>query len=245
MTLQRPFLLPANSAAAFPEAQWALSEPNGLLAIGGDLSPQRLLNAYAGGIFPWFSPGQPVLWWSPDPRTVFDSGCIHLSRRFRRQLRTCSWVVRADTAFAEVIYACATIRRLEQDGTWITPSMRAAYNQLHRLGYAHSIEVWDESRLVGGLYGVGLGRLFFAESMFSAESGGSKVALAALAYRLAEWGWPLIDAQMENAHLSRLGAFSIPRTEFLRHVRQLSRQKEAAIPWTARFGLLPATQLAH
>jgi leucyl/phenylalanyl-tRNA--protein transferase len=228
----------------FPPAEHALREPNGLLAVGGDLSVPRLLEAYRRGIFPWFSEGQPALWWSPDPRMVFDTdGGVRLSSRFRRTLRSSDWVVRADTRFADVIAACASTPRPGQRGTWIVPAMQRAYLALHRQGHAHSIEVFDGDRLVGGLYGVAVGAMFFAESMFSAESGGSKVALAALAHRLKAWGWPLIDAQVENDHLVRMGATTMPRDEFLRHVARQVAVDEAPGAWTARFGELNAADL--
>ncbi|MGH8026508.1 MAG: leucyl/phenylalanyl-tRNA--protein transferase, partial [Pseudoxanthomonas sp.] len=212
------------------------------------LSPQRLLNAYRHGIFPWYSEGQPVLWWTPDPRMVFRTDSVRLSSRFCRELRRSAWQVRADTAFADVVAACASTPRSGQDGTWITDDMQAAYQALHRLGHAHSVEVFDvghsgESRLVGGIYGVAIGRMFFGESMYSGESGGSKVALAALAIRLREWGWPLIDAQVENPHLSSLGAESWPRSEFLRRIDLLTGLPEAPGSWTLRFGMLPAALL--
>lgn len=242
-------LLDADPATPFPPAASALREPDGLLAAGGDLSPQRLLNAYAHGIFPWYSDGQPILWWSPDPRMVFRTEGVHLSRRLRRTLRGLPWVATADTAFDAVVAACASAPRAGQRGTWITPAMRAAYGELHRLGHAHSIEVRDDgmpagSRLVGGLYGVTIGRMFFAESMFSARSGGSKAALAALASRLASWGWPLFDAQVENPHLRSLGAEAWPRARFLREMAALAALPEPAGPWTARFGALPVATLA-
>jgi len=228
----------------FPPVQSALIEPDGLLAMGGDLSPARLLNAYRHGIFPWFSQGEPILWWSPDPRMVFRTASVRLSSRFRRRLRGSTWHVQADTAFDEVIAACARIPRRGERGTWITGSMRAAYGELHRLGHAHSVEVFDGPRLVGGIYGVASGRMFFGESMFSLESGGSKVALGALAHRLLEWGWPLIDAQVGNPHLCSLGAEPWPREIFLGHVAELTAQTEPAGPWTTRFGTLPASVLA-
>lgn len=238
-------ILGADPTAPFPPAESALREPDGLLAAGGDLSPARLLAAYAHGIFPWYSEGQPILWWSPDPRMVFRTEGVRLSRRFRRTLRALPWVATADTAFDAVVAACATAPRAGQHGTWITPEMRAAYGALHRLGHAHSIEVRDdEGGLAGGLYGVAVGRMFFAESMFSARSGGSKAALAALAARLAAWGWPLVDAQVENAHLRMLGAESWPRTRFLREVERLSALGEPSGPWTERFGALPVAALA-
>lgn len=246
---QRPALLAADPEAPFPAADNALRQPDGLLAIGGDLSPRRLLNAYRHGIFPWYSEGQPVLWWTPDPRMVFRTDGVRLSSRFRRQLRRSTWQVRADTAFAKVVAACASTPRPGQDGTWITDDMQDAYLQLHRLGHAHSVEVFDigdsgKERLVGGIYGVAIGRMFFGESMYSGESGGSKVALAALALRLREWGWPLIDAQVENPHLSSLGAESWPRSRFLSKVALLTGVPEAPGAWTQRFGVIQAAALA-
>ena len=237
-------MLDSDPQASFPPIDSALREPDGLLAMGGDLSPARLLNAYSHGIFPWFSQGEPILWWSPDPRMVFRTDGVRLSSRFRRGLRGSRWQVRADTAFGDVIEACARIPRRGERGTWITARMRAAYIEMHRLGHAHSVEVFDGQRLVGGIYGVAIGRMFFGESMFSAAAGGSKVALAALAHRLLGWGWPLIDAQVENAHLISLGAESWPRPVFLRHVATLTTLAEPPGHWATRFGVLPAHLLA-
>jgi leucyl/phenylalanyl-tRNA--protein transferase len=242
-------VLPDDPLAGFPPAEGALREPDGLLAMGGDLSPARLLNAYRHGIFPWYSDGQPFLWWTPDPRMVFRSDGVHLSSRFRRSLRHSPWVVRADGVFDAVIDACARVPRAGQHGTWITDDMRSAYRNLHQLGHAHSIEVFDGADsdgadLVGGLYGVAIGRMFFAESMFSARSGGSKVALAALARRLRDWEWPLIDAQVENLHLVGLGAEAWPRADFLRRIATLVAAPAAPGPWSERFGDLPAARLA-
>jgi leucyl/phenylalanyl-tRNA---protein transferase len=228
----------------FPPAEHALDEPNGLLAIGGDLSPGRLLDAYRHGIFPWYSTGQPILWWSPDPRMVFRTDGVRLSSRFRRNLRSSDWMVRADTCFDAVVEACARIPRPGQRGTWITPAMRRAYGELHRLGHAHSVEVFDGDRLVGGIYGVAIGAMVFGESMFSAESGGSKVARAALARTLQAWDFPLIDAQVENDHLPTLGAQTLPRRAFLARVHALVEAPEPPGPWTTRFGILPARALA-
>ncbi len=239
-----PALLPPDPEASFPPAETALREPDGLLAVGGDLNPARLLNAYRAGAFPWYAPGQPILWWSPDPRTVFRTDGIRLGSKFRRGLRRSRWVVRADTRFDEVIAACADIPRAGQPGTWITPEMRQAYRTMHRLGHAHSIEVFDGDRLVGGLYGMALGRMFYGESMFSAESGGSKVALAALARALHAWGWPLIDAQVENPHLLALGAERWPRDAFLAANRALVARPEPPGSWRERFGERAAADLA-
>ncbi len=247
---RRPALLAADPDSPFPQADAALRQPDGLLAVGGDLSPQRLLNAYRHGIFPWYSEGQPILWWTPDPRMVFATENVRLSSRFRRQLRRSTWQVRADTSFASVVAACASTPRPGQDGTWITEDMQAAYRELHRLGHAHSVEVFDvghsgENLLVGGIYGVAIGRMFFGESMYSGESGGSKTALAALALRLREWEWPLIDAQVENPHLISLGAESWPRSRFLAKVDLLAGIPEAPGSWTQRFGTIQAAALAE
>jgi len=237
--------LPADPAAPFPPVDLTLRDPDGLLAMGGDLSPTRLLNAYASGIFPWYSEGQPLLWWSPDPRTVFRTDGVRLSSRLRRDLRRSSWTVRADTAFDRVIEACATVARPGQRGTWITLQMRQAYQELHRLGHAHSIEVYDGADLAGGLYGVAVGRMFFGESMFSARPGGSKVALAGLAERLHRWGWPLLDAQVENPHLLSLGAEAWPRRQFLGAVAALVGDDGPVGDWAALLGELPASELAR
>jgi len=243
MALRLP-LLRDDPQAPFPDASLALRDPDGLLAMGGDLSPERLLNAYSHGVFPWFCEGQPILWWCPDPRTVFPTDQVRLSSRFRRQLRHSQWMVRADTVFDRVIEACAAIPRNGQRGTWITADMRAAYSRLHRLGHAHSVEVFDGEQLVGGIYGVAVGRMFFGESMFSARSGGSKVALAALAHRLHAWGWPLLDAQVENAHLLSLGADLWARPRFLQAIATLVGHPGTAGSWTERFGEVAACGLS-
>jgi leucyl/phenylalanyl-tRNA---protein transferase len=243
MSLHLPRL--GADATWFPPSDSALRRPDGLLAFGGDLSPVRLLEAYRRGIFPWYSDGQPILWWSPDPRAVFDTDGVHLPARFRRSLRRSTWTVRADTAFDAVIGHCATVPRAGQRGTWITASMREAYSALHRLGHAHSIEVHDaDGALAGGLYGVAVGRMFFGESMFSAQSGGSRVALAALAARLRAWGWPLIDAQVGNPHLDSMGARMLPREQFEHEVRALAADGGRHGAWTDAFGQLPASALA-
>lgn len=245
MPLRVPLLGP-DPDAPFPPAHTALDEPDGLLAIGGDLSPARLLHAYRHGIFPWYSDGQPILWWCPDPRMVFGTDGVRLSSRFRRTLRGSRWTVRADTAFDAVIDACARTQRPGQAGTWITGAMRQAYAGLHRLGHAHSVEVFDGdgATLVGGIYGVAVGRMFFGESMFSGRSGGSKVALAALALRLRSWGWPLLDAQVVNPHLVSLGAVEWPRARFLATIAPLCAVGPPAGAWTERFGRLAVPELA-
>ena len=237
-------LLSPDPGAPFPPVERALREPDGLLAAGGDLSPTRLLNAYGHGIFPWFGEDQPILWWSPDPRMVFETERFRLSSRMLRSLRKSTWSLRADTAFAEVITQCATVPRPGQDGTWISADMLAAYRELHRLGHAHSVEVFDGEQLAGGIYGVAIGRMFFGESMFSAQSGGSKVALAALARLLAHWGWPLIDAQVENPHLRSLGARLMPRTEFMSRVRALVAEPGMPGPWTMHMPDWPVSRSA-
>ena len=231
--------------APFPPVERALRDPPGLLATGGDLSVTRLLTAYRHGIFPWFSAGQPLLWWCPDPRAVFATGAMHRSRRFRRQMRASRWMLRADTAFDDVVLSCAKARRPGLAGTWITDAMREAYGALHRAGHAHSIEVFDGDRLAGGIYGVAIGRGFFGESMFSAQSGGSKVALLGLGRRLHAWGWPLIDAQLPNPHLDSLGAETWPRRRFLQDVQRLVALPEPVGDWRARFGEWPACELGE
>ena len=236
-------LLPPDPDAPFPPAGQARREPNGLLAMGGDLAPARLLNAYRHGIFPWYSAGEPILWWCPDPRMVFNTDGFRLSSRSRRTLRGSDWQIRADTAFEQVIAACATSPRPGQDGTWITAEMRTAYVELHRLGHAHSVEVFAGDRLAGGIYGVAVGRMFFGESMFSAEAGGSKAALAGLARILAGWGWPLIDAQVENPHLASLGARRMPRARFLDEVVRLAAEPAAAGSWAPLVAPFPASAL--
>jgi leucyl/phenylalanyl-tRNA--protein transferase len=238
-------VLGSDPDAPFPPLRQAQRDPNGLLAVGGDLSPTRLLNAYRHGIFPWFNEGEPILWWSPDPRVVFDTADFRLPTRFRRQLRGSGWTLSADRDFGGVMRACALAPRAGQEGgTWIGAQMLAAYQQLHRLGHAHSVEVWAGERLVGGIYGVAIGRMFFGESMFSGESGGSKAALAGLARALAAWGWPLVDAQVENPHLLSLGARRLARAGFMDQVRALAALDGRVGPWTEAFGRPAAADLA-
>jgi leucyl/phenylalanyl-tRNA--protein transferase len=210
-----PFWLePDSDPAQFPDPGYALQEPDGLLAVGGDLSPARLLNAYRQGIFPWYSDGQPILWWSPNPRAVLFPDRLKISHSLKKTLRRQRFRVTLDSAFTEVIAACSTPRP-EQEGTWITDEMQQAYGQLHRIGFAHSVEVWEDKALVGGLYGVSLGKVFFGESMFTQRSDASKVGFAHLVEQLKAWGFGLIDCQVHTSHLSSLGAEDIPRTEFL------------------------------
>lgn len=212
-----PWLRADDPPQAFPPVAAALSDPDGLLCAGGDLSPERLLEAYRRGIFPWFSAGQPILWWSPDPRTVLYPAEFKVSRSLAKTIRNRGFVVTVDREFARVMQYCADAR-LRPEGTWISPQMRAAYERLHRLGHAHSYETWHGDRLVGGLYGVALGRAFFGESMFSLEADASKVALAALVRDMIARGGRLIDCQVASAHLERLGARSIPRPQFVREL---------------------------
>ncbi|UXI70020.1 leucyl/phenylalanyl-tRNA--protein transferase [Tahibacter amnicola] len=237
-----PILRPG-SREAFPRIDQALHEPNGLLAAGGDLSPTRLLEAYRHGIFPWFSPGEPILWWSPDPRMVFATDAVHQSRRLNRWLRQCPWTIDADREFRAVMISCAAPRP-GQTGTWITASMLDAYCLLHEMGHAHSIEVYEADRLIGGLYGVAVGQMFFAESMFSHATNASKVALMALAATLRRWGWPLIDAQVSSDHLRTLGAIELPRQAFAAHVARLTARAGATGSWTGCLALERAAELA-
>jgi len=219
-----------DSGDPFPEVERALAEPNGLLAAGADLSLPRLLDAYRNGIFPWFSHDQPILWWSPDPRMVLFPAELKVSRSLARTLRNARFEVRADTAFDAVIEGCRQPRRGES-GTWITEEMAEAYGTLHRAGFAHSVETWLDGKLVGGLYGVALGRAFFGESMFARVSDASKVALVALARQLQHWGFGVIDCQMNTAHLASLGAREIPRSEFTRRLRELVHYAPVPVPW--------------
>ena len=206
----QPFrIMPHSPPDTFPDPELALEQPNGLLAAGGDLGLRRLLCAYRRGIFPWFSDGQPILWWSPDPRAVLWPDSLRISRALRRKLRRETFTITADTAFDRVILACAA-PRTGQDGTWITRDMAIAYGQLHRAGHAHSIECWRGADLVGGLYGVAIGRVFFGESMFSRVADASKIALV----HLCTLGFELIDCQLPNPHLARLGAVEMRRRRF-------------------------------
>ena len=214
----------------FPAPHLAIRE--GLLAVGGDLSPERLLLAYRSGIFPWYDEDEPILWWSPDPRMVLLPDDFHMSRSLARTIRGGTFTVTMDTAFREVIEACANAPRPDQDGTWIMPEMVQAYTRLHDLGYAHSVECRQDGRLVGGLYGVSLGRCFFGESMFHEVADASKVALAALVQRTTEWEFTLIDCQVPNPHLVRLGARKMPRKQFLALLQQSFDTPDRAGRWS-------------
>ena len=204
----------------FPPLTSALKEPNGLLAVGGDLSPRRLLEAYRRGIFPWYSEGDPILWWSPDPRMVLVPDDLRVTRSLAKTLRNAPYEVRFDTSFDDVMRGCAA-PRAGQPGTWITAEMRTAYVRLHELGYAHCAETWIDDELAGGLYGVAIGRMFYGESMFSRRRDASKIAFVHLVGHLRAEGFGLIDCQMHTEHLASLGAREIPRREFSRRLKDL------------------------
>ena len=214
----------------FPSAEKALKEPNGLLCAGADLSPARLLDAYRHGIFPWYSRGEPLLWWSPDPRMVLFCDELKVSRSLAKSMRNKGYEVRVDTSFKEVLEGCAE----RPEGTWLGPEMRAAYRALHRAGHAHSFETWRAGRLAGGLYGVAIGRMYYGESMFSRETDASKVALVALVGELKARGFPLIDCQMNTPLLASLGAREIPRRDFLRDLGALVNYPEPTETWSMR-----------
>ena len=220
-----PWLSPATP---FPPVTRALAEPNGLLAAGGDLSPARLLDAYRHGIFPWYSRGQPILWWSPDPRMVLLPHKFRPRRSLAKVLRNAAYEVRCDTAFGAVLRGCADTPREGQDGTWITDEIFAGYSALHAAGHAHSIETWIDGELAGGLYGVAIGRVFYGESMFSHATDASKIAFAHLADFLRERSCGMIDCQMKTSHLASLGAFEIPRSDFVARLDLLTREPPMA-----------------
>ncbi|MBH3258906.1 leucyl/phenylalanyl-tRNA--protein transferase [Serratia marcescens] len=213
---------------AFTSPEGALRDPNGLLAIGGDLTAPRLLAAYERGIFPWYSPGEAILWWSPDPRAVLFPTEFHLNRSLKRFLRHDPFRITLNHNFAAVIAACA---HRPDEGTWIGPEVQRAYQHLHRLGYAHSVEVWQNDQLVGGMYGVAQGALFCGESMFSRVTNASKCALMAFCRHFAAYGGELIDCQVLNAHTARLGAREIPRRQFLQQLSTLQRRPLAPACW--------------
>jgi leucyl/phenylalanyl-tRNA--protein transferase len=227
---------------AFPDPQRALREPDGLLAVGGDLAPERLLAAYRRGIFPWFEAGQPVLWWSPDPRAVLRPDELKVSTSLRKSLRSARLEITLDSAFAAVIRGCAQPRP-RQRGTWLTDEMVSAYERLHALGHAHSVEVRRDGELVGGLYGVAIGRVFFGESMFSSVRDASKVALCHLVSEVRARGFELIDCQVHSPHLASLGARALPRPEFLRLVERLCRDSVPSRPWVRSSTKAPPLRL--
>lgn len=214
----------------FPPTDHALQHPNGLLAVGGDLSPDRLIHAYSRGIFPWYSEDEPILWWSPDPRTVFIPGQVHVARRLARRMRSEDYAVTLDRAFADVVTACSAPRE-KQIGTWLLPEMQSAYKALHARGFAHSIEVWQQGQLVGGLYGVALGHVFFGESMFSRASDMSKIALVTLSQLLRDWGYLMLDGQVASPHLERMGAVQLDRGDFEALLRRAIPTTPIPGPW--------------
>lgn len=231
MITQRPlWISPGDLSLDFPDVSQALREPDGLLAVGGDLTADRILSAYRRGIFPWYSDNQPILWWSPDPRTVLFPARLKISRSLRKTLRQAHFKITMDQAFREVIAACAAPRP-GSSGTWITPDMADAYSVLHEAGYAHSVECWLDGRLAGGLYGVSTGRVFFGESMFSHVPDASKVAFAWLVRQLKAWQIGLVDCQVYSAHLASLGAEQIPRADFVKYLDELCENEHTVQQW--------------
>lgn len=219
-----------NPDEPFPPLENALREPNGLLCAGMDLSPERILEAYRHGIFPWFNPGEPVLWWSPDPRMVLVPSEIKISRSLNQRMKRGGYEIRVDTRFREVMQACAEPRD-GQEGTWIVPAMLEAYTRLHLMGFAHSVETWIDGALSGGLYGMAIGRMFFGESMFSRKTDASKLALVHLCRQLDAWGFGMIDCQMETSHLASMGARPIAREVFIQEMNRLVELEPVHSPW--------------
>jgi leucyl/phenylalanyl-tRNA--protein transferase len=224
------WISPQDPPDAFPDVDTALQEPEGLLAAGGDLSTTRLLEAYRRGIFPWYDSGQPILWWSPDPRCVLFPGDFHLSRRLAREMRRSTARVCFNTDFGGVISGCAE-PRASQQGTWITSEMLAAYSRLHKEGWAHSIEVWDDNSMIGGVYGVAIGKVFFGESMFSRRPNASKYALFALSRILLSQDFVLIDCQVASRHLMSLGSVAMPRSDFSAMVSSSCNPVSMTLEW--------------
>lgn len=214
----------------FPPLEDALVEPNGLLAAGGDLSPERLIEAYRSGIFPWFNENEPILWWSPDPRMVLFPSELRISRSLNKILRNSNYEVRIDSAFSQVIQACAAPRK-GQSGTWIHSDMVSAYTELHEMGLAHSVETWVGGELIGGLYGIAQGKMFFGESMFSRIHDASKIAFVHLVKQLEQWNFNMIDCQMRTAHLASFGAREIPRKEFSQRLKELVNYPNQIEKW--------------
>jgi len=214
----------------FPPVELALTHPNGLLAAGGDLSPERLLDAYRHGIFPWFNEDDPILWWSPNPRMVLFPAELKISHSLHKVLRNSTYEVRFDTSFEQVMRACAAPRK-GQAGTWILEEIIAAYCELHRRGYAHSVETWIDGELAGGLYGMALGKMFYGESMFSRRTNASKIAIAHLCKQLELWKFGMIDCQMNTPHLASLGAREISRNEFIQRLQELIHYTGVPSPW--------------
>ena len=221
------FMLPPEHV--FPDPVYARED--GLLAIGGDLDPDRLLRAYSHGIFPWYSEGQPILWHAPDPRFVLFTEEFHVGRSLKKTLRKRPFEIRMDTAFERVLLGCASANRPEQEGTWITREMHRAYTRLHKLGFAHSTEAWVGDDLVGGLYGVSLGGMYFGESMYAHQSDASKVAFVCLVAQLRRWGFDLIDSQVYTEHLARFGARDVPRSSFMKLLQERMDRTSRVGPW--------------
>lgn len=229
-----PYLLDDVHKTIFPDVELALTEPDGLLAVGGDLSVERLTSAYQQGIFPWYSEGQPILWWSPDPRMVLEPKDIKVSRSLAKTIRKQNVQITFDQNFRDVITACSEARLekgKQQDETWILDEMIEAYVKLHEAGYAHSVECWQDDKLIGGLYGIAIGKVFFGESMFSRISDASKIAFVTLAQQLKQWGFKLIDCQVYTSHLESLGATMIPRKQFLILLKQYAINNTENIKW--------------
>lgn len=222
-----------NEQLVFPPAETALVEPNGLLAFGGDLTEQRLLLAYSSGIFPWFSQGEPIMWWSPNPRGILPLDNFQASKSLKKFARNCAYQITINTAFSQVIDFCATIPR-DDSGTWITNKMITAYKDLHKLGHAHSVEVWSDQTLVGGLYGVVVGKVFCGESMFHKATNASKLAMLNLVALLKGQGAEFIDCQMQNPHLASLGCIELPRAEFLTMLAKQRQESFAKWVWQPR-----------
>ena len=226
-----PYLIDTDAPAIdFPDVELALREPDGLLAIGGDLGVERLLLAYSRGIFPWFGREQPILWWAPDPRLVLEPARLKLSRSLKKTLRQGKFRLTMNSCFSKVVKACSRSRP-NQSGTWITDEMQAAYTDLHAAGYAHSVECWLDDKLVGGLYGVSIGRIFFGESMFTRVTDASKVAFVALARQLERWQFPLIDCQVHTSHLESLGASFMPRQQFSQLLQRECQPRDETPAW--------------
>ncbi|MEW5008464.1 MAG: leucyl/phenylalanyl-tRNA--protein transferase [Cycloclasticus sp.] len=225
-----PWLDPDDDLDPFPPINLALKDPDGLLAAGGSLRPERLLEAYRSGIFPWFDEQQPILWWSPDPRLTLKPSALHISRSLAKFINKQSYHCTIDQAFDRVIAACSAPRE-QQDGSWITDSMIEAYQQLFELGHAHSVEVWLGEELIGGLYGVSIGQVFFGESMFSRQSNASKVGFTFLCQHLAEWGCQVVDCQVHSDHLESLGAAAITRDSFIQLLEQYCPRQLSRTAW--------------
>jgi leucyl/phenylalanyl-tRNA--protein transferase len=208
-----------------------MADPSGIIAVGGDLHPDRVLLAYHSGIFPWYSEGQPLLWWSPDPRMVLRPSELKVQRSLKKRVKRGDYRITFDTVFSQVLDGCAETPRPDQDGTWLTEPLKAAFVELHRRGIAHSVEAWQDDTLVGGLYGLAIGRVFCGESMFTRRSDASKVAFVHLVRQLERWGFPMVDCQVHTPHLERFGAYETPREAFLDEFRSLASMPGRPGPW--------------